>query len=243
MLGKSEKREIMVPGNEVVTLAFCVQHWIKSAQSAIRDHGSFFVALSGGSTPKAIYERLAGLPDQLDWSKVFFFWSDERAVSPDNPDSNYHMAMEAGLKELSIPSSHIFRMPAEKEIEAGAKEYEKMIQKVLGKRPFDLIMLGMGEDGHTASLFPHTEGLHVKDRQVIANFIPQKKCWRMTMTFSCINSAKQAAIYVLGPSKKEMVKEVLLSKEEPERFPVQAVGTKERPALWILDESAASLLE
>ncbi|MBI2743204.1 MAG: 6-phosphogluconolactonase [Chlamydiales bacterium] len=238
-----EKRELVVPGNYAETLQFCVQHWIKVAQTSIEERGSFAVALSGGSTPKAIYESLA-LPEnakKIDWSKVYLFWSDERTVGPDHPESNYHMAMQAGFAKLPIPQDQIFRMQAEKSLEMEAERYEKIIGDQLQDRPFDLIMLGMGDDGHTASLFPHTAGLQVRDRLVIANEIPQKQCWRMTMTFACINQALHNAIYVLGSSKKEMLAEVLSSNKDVERLPSQGVGTKEHPAIWIADSAAAAL--
>jgi len=173
---KDEKRRLVVPGDYATTLAFCVQHWLQTGSEAIRKYGGFAVALSGGSTPKAIYENLAQPHHQksIDWSKVWLFWSDERAVPPDHPDSNFRMAMEAGFGKLPIPHAQILRMHAEVEIEKSAKEYEETIKKTLKGRPFDLIMLGMGDDGHTASLFPYTAALKITDRLVVANEIPQK---------------------------------------------------------------------
>lgn len=236
-----ERRDIIVPGDYSLTLIYCVEHFIAVSKRAIKDHGAFFVALSGGSTPKAIFERLSSPPyDQMiEWNKVFLFWSDERAVPPEHPDSNYHMAMNAGLKKMLIPPEHVHRMRAEENIEENAILYEKTIQATLKGRPFDLVMLGMGEDGHTASLFPNTEGLHVKNRLVIANSIPQKQTWRMTFTFDCINQAENIAIYVLGAAKKKMFAEVLLSKNQ---YPVQHVGTPAHRALWIADQDAAEEL-
>ena len=236
-----ERRDIIVPGDNPMTLIYCVEHFIAASKRAIKDHDAFFVALSGGSTPKAIFERLSSPPyDQMiEWNKVYLFWSDERATPPDNPDSNYHMTMHAGLSKLPIPATHIHRMRAEENIEENAIAYEKTIHATLKGRPFDLVMLGMGEDGHTASLFPNTEGLHVKNRLVIANYIPQKQTWRMTFTFDCINQAENIAIYVLGASKKMMFAEVLLSKKF---YPVQNVGTATHRALWIADQAAAEEL-
>jgi 6-phosphogluconolactonase len=239
-----ERRFFIVPGDYNSTLIFCVEHFIAIANESIADHGAFFVALSGGTTPKAIFEHLCTAPykEKIDWKKLYLFWSDERSVSPDDPQSNFNMAMEAGFKEMPIPPSQIHRMHAEKNIEENALRYEELIKKNLGKRPFDLIMLGMGPDGHTASLFPHTEGLKVRDRLVIANYVPQHETWRMTMTFDCINRARHIAIYVLGASKKQTLKDVLRSADQFDLYPVQRVGTKEHKALWIADEAAAALL-
>jgi 6-phosphogluconolactonase len=236
-----ERREIIIPGDYPITVIFCVEHFIALSKQAIKDHNAFFVALSGGSTPKAIFEHLTSPPyDQMiEWNKLHLFWSDERAVLPNHPDSNYHMAMQAGLSKMPIPKEQIHRMRAEENIEENALDYEQKMGAVLKGCPFDLIMLGMGEDGHTASLFPNTQGLHVENRVVIANFLPEKKTWRMTFTFACINQALNIAIYVLAASKKQTLAEVLLSPSQFDRYPVQRVGTTSHHALWIVDEAAA----
>ena len=235
-----QRRHLIIPGNYEVTIAFCCDHFCKLAKNAIDTHGAFFVALSGGSTPKTIFERLTTEPyaQKIDWSKVHLFWGDERSVPPDHEESNYRMAMKAGLEKMPIPKEQIHRMHAEKEIEKNALEYEKTILQVLGKHPFDMIMLGMGEDGHTASLFPETKALYEKEHLVVANEVPQKNTWRMTLTFDCINQAQNAVFYVLGAGKKEMLARVLSAGE---KFPSQRIGTKEHPALWIADEAAAAL--
>lgn len=234
-----ERRDIAHPGNLEDSITFAVEHFINCAKEAIADHNFFSIALSGGSTPKAIFEKLSKepYPSEIDWQKVVLFWSDERSVSPTNPDSNFKMAMTSGLKRLSIPSNHIFRMEAEANIEVSAEAYEKQIQKTLHGRPFDLIMLGMGEDGHTASLFPGTEALKETDKWVVANTVPQKNTMRMTLTYSCINAAQNIVIYVLGKSKEEMVSKVFLKSHSPP-FPVSLVGTKKSKALWVLDTDA-----
>jgi len=213
-------------------------------KEAIKDHGAFFVALSGGSTPKAIFEHLSSPPyaQMIEWNKVHLFWSDERSCPPEDPDSNYGMAMKAGLQQMPLLKSHIYRMQAEEEIEKNAALYEKKILSTLKGRPFDLVMLGMGEDGHTASLFPQTEALKIQDKLVTANFISEKNTWRMTMTYPCINQALHTAIYVIGATKKTMLARVLLSSNQFEKYPVQKVGTATRQALWIVDEAAAAEL-
>lgn len=239
-----EKRDLIIPGDYTTTLDFCVRHFITLANEAIEDHGNFFVALSGGSTPKALFERLCSEPyrSQIDWKKVHLFWSDERSAPPNDPESNYLMAMEAGLKDMPIPKEQIHRMQAEHDIQEMASLYEKTIADHLKGRPFDLIMLGMGEDGHTASLFPGTEALKITGKRIAANFIPEKNTWRMTMTYDCINEAVHSVIYVLGASKKYMLAKVLSPTGPNDLLPVQKVGTAKHRALWIADEAAASLL-
>lgn len=233
-----ERRDIIIAGNTEDTINFCIHHFISTANESIEKRGKFCVALSGGSTPKAIFQGLANLR-KIDWSKVLIFWSDERSVPPTNPENNYLMAMESGLASLSIPPGNIFRMQAENDIENQAKEYEKLILSKVPEGIFDLVMLGMGEDGHTASLFPKTHALHTNQMLVAANYIPQKNTWRMTLTYDCINIARHIVIYVLGKNKASMLKTVLTSSYEPDNFPVQRVGTATHKALWIVDQDAA----
>lgn len=237
-----DRRDIIVPGSHVDTITYCTKHFIDIANHAIQSFGACSVALSGGSTPKTIFQQLASptYRKHIDWSKMLIFWSDERCVPPDHPDSNYRMAMDAGFATLPIPKQNIFRMPADSDdIEQAAISYEKLMAKYVPSGSLDLIMLGMGEDGHTASLFPRTHGLHAEGRIAIANFIPQKDTWRMSMTFDCINAAHHIAIYVLGKSKAQMVKHVLTSPYDPDNFPIQNIGTRSHKALWILDADAA----
>ncbi|NGX50248.1 MAG: 6-phosphogluconolactonase [Chlamydiae bacterium] len=236
-----DRRDIAHPGDQAETIVFCVEHFINCAKEAIKTHGYFAVALSGGSTPKVIFQQLSTAPNstEIDWTKVLIFWGDERSVAPTDPDSNFRMAMDAGLKTLSIPPKHVFRMEAEENIEENAKAYDAKIHEVLGDRPFDLVMLGMGEDGHTASLFPGTEALKESSAWVVASQIPQKKNWRMTLTYPSINRAKNIVIYLLGKNKAEMVGKVLLEKHDPP-FPIDLVGTPQNKALWVLDTEAAT---
>lgn len=237
-----ENAELIVPGDLDSTIHYAASHFTKTCRDAIQEHGVFSVALSGGSTPKAIYELLCQPPYSLEieWDKIHLFWSDERSVPPTDNESNYHMALKAGFSEMLIPPSHIHRMVAERDIEKNAELYEKKIVSILDGRSFDLVMLGMGEDGHTASLFPSTAALQSQGRFVVANYIPQKNTWRMTLTFECINDAANIAFYVTGKNKAEMLHKVLYS--EP-TFPCQFVGTPDHPALWIADEAAAALIK
>lgn len=239
-----DRRDIVIPGDAEKTVLYCVQQFIQIAQKSIQDKGVFTVALSGGSTPNAIYKLLSQEPysKQIDWTKVLLFWGDERSVPPEHADSNYRSAMQAGLASLPIPKEHIFRMQAEKEIEESALQYEQQIGEFVPSKKFDLVMLGMGEDGHTASLFPQTHGLHTMERVVVANHVPQKSTWRMTLTYECIHSAHHISIYVIGANKAEMVKRCLNGKYEPDLLPIQRIGTPHHKALWILDLAAAKAL-
>jgi 6-phosphogluconolactonase len=238
------RRDLVIPGNQQAAILFNIHHFLDIAQKAIQKKGSFHVALAGGSTPKAIYQGLASPENKgkLDWNRVFLFWSDERCVPKNHPDSNYKMAMDAGIDQLGIPEANIFPMPSEGDLEKGAAEYEKCILKKIPNRSFDLLLLGMGEDGHTASLFPKTHALHTTGRLVVPNFIPDKDTWRMTLTFDCINAAFHPTVSALGKSKANKVKEVLMGPYEPDILPAQRVGSEVHRALWILDNAAASEL-
>ncbi|MBS3904426.1 MAG: 6-phosphogluconolactonase [Simkania sp.] len=236
------RRHLAVPGPSKATITYAVEHWVACAKESIERHQAFYVALSGGSTPQAIFKALTQSPfkEMVPWGKIHLFWSDERSVPPNHPDSNFKMAMDCGLNTVSIPEHQIHRMIAEDSIENNALAYEATIHRVLKKHPFDLVMLGMGDDGHTASLFPHTQALHVDNRLIVANQVPQKGTWRMTMTYPCINGARHIALYVIGASKKAMVAKILSAPEHLDDYPVQHIGTPTHPALWILDEEAAS---
>lgn len=236
-----ERRDIVIPGDKVQTIDFSAKQFIQIGKEAINSRGKFFVALSGGSTPNAIYQSLSQKPncEELDWSKVYLFWSDERSVPPDSADNNYRNSMQAGLDSLSIPAENIFRMKAEENIETNSFIYEQIIREKISGLSFDLVMLGMGEDGHTASLFPKTHGLHANNRLVIANFVPQKETWRMSFTYECIHNAQNIVIYVLGKGKADMLVKVLTGPFNPNELPIQRVGTSKHKALWVIDDEAS----
>jgi 6-phosphogluconolactonase len=236
--------ELVIPGEAEKTLQFSVDLFIRLANQAIKERGCFAVALSGGGTPQAIFQELSSAVyrEKIDWSKVLLFWSDERCVPQDHPDSNYRMAMEAGFGSLPLCAEHIFPLLGTGNLEQNARDYEELILKKIPSQKFDLVMLGMGEDGHTASLFPKTHALNTAGQLVIPNYLPHKGIWRMTLTFPCILTARHTVIYVLGKAKAEKLKEVLTGPYVPDLLPVQNVGTIENPALWIVDEEAASQL-
>ncbi len=240
-----DRRDIIVPGNYEKTVEWSVNHLLNHAKKALAEKDSFSIALSGGNTPKAIYQRIADHPlaKEIDWKKVMVFWSDERVVPPDHPDSNYHMAMTAGWDRLGIPQEHIFRMKTEGDAQWNAREYEDILRSQLPGGSVDLVMLGMGLDGHTASLFPESHGLNADERLVVANFLPQTKAWRLTFTFPGINAAKFTAIYVLGQEKAETVAKVLTGPYDPIHLPAQRLGTVTHKVLWVLDADAAQILQ
>ncbi len=237
-----DRRNYAIFENKSEAIQFAADHFLETANKAIKARGAFYVALSGGSSPKAIFEQLLARKDACDFTKVWLFWGDERAVPPTHPDSNYKMAMETAFSQLPVPKEQIFRMKAEHFIEKNALAYEKTITEIVPDGSFDLLMLGMGEDGHTASLFPKTNALRRQDRLVVANFVPQKNQWRMTLTFPCINASKNIAIYIFGKSKANKLAEVLNTPFNPDEAPIQAVGTEDSPALFILDQAAGQNL-
>jgi len=236
-----ERRDLVIPGDSEATISYAADHWIHTGRLSIEKTGRYAVALSGGSTPKSIFENLSLRPKDLDWSKVFLFWSDERAVPPNDPESNYHMAMTAGFSKLPIPKNQIFRMRAENAIEKNALEYEALIKNIVGPTLFDLVMLGLGEDGHTASLFPNTSAIEIEDRWVAPNYVNKKSSWRMTFTLPCINQSKLSVIYALGSSKAEIIPKVL-NAPLPSPWPASWVGTVSKKSLWIVDLLASKNL-
>lgn len=235
------RRDIVVPGNLEETISFCASQFVEIGNKAIQSRGAYYVALSGGSTPHAIFHELSQVPYRtaLDWSQVVCFWSDERSFPPEGPENNYFSGMKAGLEKLPLKKGNIFRMMAEEEIEKNALAYETLIREKVPFLQFDLIMLGMGKDGHTASLFPYTKGLHTEDRLIIANQVPQLKTWRMSMSYTCIHLANHISIYTLGGKKAKTVATVLQGPYDPEKYPIQKIGTPTHKALWILDTESA----
>jgi len=215
---------------------------------AIRDRGRFTVALSGGSTPRGLHNHLvAAFKDQLDWSNVFFFFGDERHVPPTDPESNYRMADESLLSRLSIPADHVFRVPAElPDAGAAAQAYERMLRDFFHVAQnafprFDLILLGLGPDGHTASLFPQTSALEEREHWVVANWVEKFSAFRITLTYPVLNFAAAIMFLVSGGEKAEMVKRVL-TEDLSAGLPSQRVKPINGELMWFLDQPAAAKL-
>ncbi len=217
----------------------------------IQTGGRFRVALSGGSTPKALHSALAApsLARQLDWTQVEFFFGDERCVPPDHPESNFGMADETLFRPLAIKQDRIFRMNGEAEDRnQAAREYEAVLHRRFGTKPpawprFDLILLGLGEDGHTASLFPGTDVLNERTRLVVASRSPKGIAHRLTFTIPVVNQARTVVFLVNGSGKAAVAKQILEgSPSGGTRFPAQLIHPEQGRLIWFLDQPAASEL-
>lgn len=219
----------------------------RAAERSITERGRLAWALSGGSTPRALYRRLADeFKTQVDWSRVHFFWGDERHVPPDHPESNYRMAREAMLDALAPPPANVHRIRAEEpDAAVAAALYEAELRAFFalsaGEWPrFDQVLLGLGKDGHTASLFPGGEAVRERERLVVASCVEAQNTFRITLTPPVINHAARAVFLVSGDDKAEALRAVLEGAREPERYPAQVV---EGNVLWMVDRSAARLLK
>ncbi len=217
--------------------------FVARAHDGIARNKRFTVALSGGSTPKALYSELAGSKFQaIPWDKIFFFWGDERHVPPEHPDSNYRMTREALLSKIRVPAGNIFRIKAEgQDAAAVAQDYEQTLRTFFhlenDQLPrFDLILLGLGPDGHTASLFPGTDALSENKRLVTANWVETMKTNRITLTFPVLNNAACDMFLVSGKEKAQRVREIL---DEGKDFPAGMVRPVDGTLLWMMDRAAA----
>jgi 6-phosphogluconolactonase len=241
-----EIRRLMTP-QELFEAA--AEEVARTANRAAAERGRFTLALAGGSTPKSLYTLLAtNARTSLPWERTFFFWSDERHVPPTDPDSNYRMAQEAMLSKVPVPASNVLRVPAEMpDAAAAAEAYEQTLQRFFALQSeqvprFDLILLGMGPDGHTASLFPETAALREKSRLVVANWVEKLKTSRITFTLPLLNAANSVAFLVSGTDKAPALKAVLESDNPGEQYPARLVRPTDGKLLWFVDRAAASEL-
>ena len=226
------------------------EEFVRAGRAAIGAQGRFTVALAGGSTPKALYSLLAANYADFAWSRVFLFFGDERHVLPSDSESNYRMVKESLLAKIAIPAENVFRVPAENsDASAAAAEYEVEVRRFFGlwsDQPkefprFDLILLGMGPDGHTASLFPDSSALDDQSRLVVANWVAKFNTHRITFTFPVLNHAAEVMFLASGPDKADMLHQVLEGKNTPP-LPSQRVQPSDGKLLWMLDEAAAAKL-
>lgn len=233
---------------------------LRLADAAVKEKGFFTWALSGGATPRGVYSKLAGraadvqaipsgYPARFPWSKVHFFWGDERHVPPDHSDSNFGMAKSAMLDHVSIPPENIHRIHAEHADAAeAAADYEQSLRDFFHLEPgqwptFDLILLGLGPDGHTASIFPGTDAIHERSRLVAAPMVPKLKARRITLTFATINQAATILFLVSGGEKADILHRVVEGEEDVEKYPAQGVKPLKGRLMWWADSAAASRLE
>jgi 6-phosphogluconolactonase len=223
----------------------------KASVESVRDRGAFSVALAGGSTPKGMYSLMADdgpLRSAIPWPQVDFFWTDERHVPPDHPDSNFRMAYEAMLSKVPVRAERVHRVRSENpDASVAAAQYEDEVQSAIraddDSPRLDLVLLGMGADGHTASLFPGTPALSERTRLVVANWVQPLHAWRITMTLPLINAARLVVILITGADKAERVREALQPAEDGQTLPVQLVRPNHGRLVWLLDREAASLLD
>jgi 6-phosphogluconolactonase len=220
---------------------------LRAAAEAIAQRGRFTIALSGGSTPRNLYTLIAANASaSLPWDQMFFFWGDERHVPLNDPDSNYRMAKETLLSKVPIPPANIFPVPAENpDAAAAAQAYEETLRKFFALAPgdfprFDLILLGMGPDGHMASLFPETAALQEKSRLVVANWVEKLNNSRITFTLPVLNAARCVAFLVSGADKAAVLHEVLEGKAPGEKYPSKLVRPSAGKLIWFVDRAAAS---
>lgn len=224
--------------------------FVRIANQRVAENRLFTVALSGGSTPRRLYEILGSPPtaQRIPWANTQLFQVDERCVPPDHVDSNYRMIHEALVSHGAVPESNFHRMAAElADHEEAARQYAEEIRRVL--RPkftewprLDLVLLGMGPDGHTASLFPGSDALDVQVLWVAPNYVEKFKTYRLTLTLPILNAAASIIFLVAGADKAETVRQVLDAAGEPDRFPAQRIRPTNGQVGWYLDEAAAALL-
>jgi 6-phosphogluconolactonase len=219
---------------------------VEHAQAAVNARGRVSIALSGGSTPRDLHLRLASPPlvDQVNWSSVHVFFGDERCVAPEDERSNFKMAEETLLSRVPIPRDQIHRMRGELPPEEAAEAYERELREFFGGEPpsLDLVLLGMGDNGHTASLFPGLKAVHEHERWVVAEYVAEVGMWRITLTPAVLNLAREIVFLVAGAAKADMLRRVLEGPYAPEQRPAQIVRPPLGEVTWLVDAAAAAQL-
>jgi 6-phosphogluconolactonase len=220
------------------------EFFVEAACQAVKANGRFCVALSGGNSPRKTYELLARHPysRRVSWKETHVFWGDERFVPQNSPLSNAGMALSVLLRRVRIPPSQVHPMPVDLPPRQAANKYEKLLRRFFGSRAprFDLILLGLGENGHTASLFPHTDVLRIRKRWVASVYSPEQKMYRLTLTAPLINQARQVIFLVFGTEKTEAVHRVLEGRRRPSEYPAQLIRPKNGRLFWFLDKNSAA---
>ncbi|HEX5273750.1 MAG TPA: 6-phosphogluconolactonase [Candidatus Rubrimentiphilum sp.] len=237
---RGELRVFEAPQDVAVALA---DLFVSETRSAIEHRGGCFIALAGGRTPQAAYSLLASSErrDAIDWTHVFIYFGDERCVPPESDESNYKMASESFLSKMPIPPKHVHRMHGEDEPERAARAYSQLLVETMGEVPhFDLMLLGMGDDGHTASLFPGTDPATDEEQLVRAVFVEKYGVHRLTLTPLVINHSRRIAIAVEGAAKAATLRVVREGPYDPVKYPVQIVQPADGKFTWLADQAAAS---
>jgi 6-phosphogluconolactonase len=231
------KPEIVVLPDPAALAREAADRFVALARLAIAAQGRFTVALSGGSTPRLLYEQLVTQP--IEWEHVHVFWGDERCVPPDHPDSNYGLAQRALLSHIDIPAQNVHRLKGELDPAQAAQQYEEELRAIFGLLPrFDVILLGMGSDAHTASLFPGTPALHEQQRWVVAQYVDKLQTERLTLTPPIINHAAYAIFLITGRDKAAALRSVWEGPHDPDRFPAQIVMPLTGRVIWLVDRVA-----
>lgn len=238
---------VQVYSDAVALARAASEHLVTLATEAVSSDGRATIALSGGTTPRATYALLATteFSARVDWPRVHVFWGDERCVPPDHPDSDYRMAREALLDHVPIPADNVHRIQAELGPAEAAQDYEQTLRSFFAEPRlprFDLILLGMGVDGHTASLFPGKESLREQTRWVVESYVEELDSWRVTLTPPVINAAAQITFLISGESKAETLRQVFMGPPQSDRLPAQIINPENGGLLWLLDKGAAGLL-
>jgi 6-phosphogluconolactonase len=227
------------------------QYFVEMASEAVDARGRARIAISGGSTPNAAFVLLADSNQpwryRMPWERLELYWVDERCVAPGDEESNYRAAREMLLDHVPLQARQIHRIEGEREPEVAAALYESELRNCFrlegAESPrFDLVALGLGDDGHTASLFPHTEAIHEQGRLVVANYVPQRETWRVTLTWPVINHARSVFFLVSGEQKAAVLRDVLTGPFDPDRLPSQLIWPASGILTLFLDRAAAALL-
>jgi 6-phosphogluconolactonase len=246
--GTEEAQGVRVFDDAEAVARAAAETFARLAHEAVEERGAFSVALSGGTTPRRVYELLASddYKERVSWSKVHVFFGDERAVPPDHSESNYRMASEALLSRVNIPPENVHRIEGLGDAAANASDYESIMRGFFGDAEwprFDLVLLGMGDDGHTASLFPGTSALEESRAWVAPNWVEKLQAWRITLTAPAINAARRVIFLVTGTAKAERLHEVLNGARDPSRLPSQNIAPRDGTLEWYVDRAAAAKLK
>jgi 6-phosphogluconolactonase len=251
MPAAAQRREVYILKDNDAIARRAAEEFVKLAQSATKNRGSFSVALSGGSTPKLLYSLLAADPElraEVPWDKMELFFGDERHVGPDDPQSNFKMASDTMFTKAPLKPEQIHRMKGEyPDAEKAAQEYEQDLRTHFHPKDkelprFDLVLAGMGDEGHTLSLFPGTKALHAQGRAVVRNWVGKLYTDRVTITAQLANNAQMILFMVAGKEKALVLKGVLEGPYEPEQLPAQLLQPTNGKLLWLVDRAAGSML-